>query len=104
MAYSYDEYTAHEKRPRESYRGRCALSAPATTRRAWASARATAATARAARSSLRLWPGLVHDQVAVPEETSIEHLYGLGGLFLGGHLDKPKSPRPARELVSDDAH
>jgi hypothetical protein len=53
-------------------------------------------------SALRLWPRLVHDEVSVPEEPTIEHLDCLASFFLGRHLDEPESARPSGELVRDD--
>jgi len=52
--------------------------------------------------ALRLWPRLVHDEVSVPEEPTVEHLDCLASFFLGRHLDEPESARPSGELVRDD--
>jgi hypothetical protein len=52
---------------------------------------------------LRLWPRLVDDEVSVPEEPTVQHLYCLASLFLGRHLDEPESARPTGELVRDDS-
>src|SRR5712691_11830718 len=59
---------------------------------------------RPARPALRLRPRLVNDEIAIPEEPTVQHLDRLGGLFLRGHLDEPEAARPARELVGDDPH
>ena len=53
---------------------------------------------------MRLRPSLVHHEVAVPEETAVQHLHGLGCFFLGRHLDEAKASRPSSELIGDDPH
>jgi len=53
---------------------------------------------------LRLGPRLVHDEVPISEEASVQHLYRLRRLLFGGHLDKPESARPSRELIGDDSN
>src|SRR5207253_10131624 len=58
----------------------------------------------AAAAALGLRPGLVDDEVAVAEETTVEHLDRLGRLLLGRHLDEAKTPRPAGELIGDDPY
>jgi hypothetical protein len=77
--------------------------APATATRATATT-TPAARPAAARAALGLGPRLVDDKVAVAEEPAVEHLDGLGSLFLRRHLDKAEPTRPARELIGDDAH
>ena len=51
---------------------------------------------------MRLRPGLVHHQVAIAEETPVQHLDGLGGFLFGRHLDETETPRPSGKLVGDD--
>jgi len=53
---------------------------------------------------LRLGPRLVHDEIPISEEASVQHLYRLRRLLFGGHLDKPESARPSRELIGDDSN
>jgi hypothetical protein len=63
---------------------------------------ATIASWSAGTRPLRLWPRLVHDEVSVSEEPTVEHFDCLASLFLGRHLDEPESTRPSSELVRDD--
>jgi hypothetical protein len=49
-----------------------------------------------------LRPGFVDNEIAIPEQPTIEHLDRLGGLILGGHLDESEATGTARELVGDD--
>jgi len=51
---------------------------------------------------LGLRPSFIDDEIPIPEEAPIQHLDRLGRLLFGGHLDKPESARPSRELVGDD--
>src|SRR5262249_47930969 len=78
------------------------LAAPAASRSSRATTRTTASPSGPARPSLRLGPCFVHDEVAVAEQPSIEHLDGLGSFLLGGHFDESKPPRPAGELIRND--
>src|SRR5262249_55089824 len=57
----------------------------------------------AASTALRLGARLVDDQVAIAEETAVQHLDGLRRFLLGGHLDEPEAAGTSRELVGDDA-
>src|SRR6266511_3706741 len=77
-------------------------SPPAPSSAATAAGTARAA-ARTTGATLGLWPCLVHDQVAVTEQPSVEHLDGFGCFLLGRHLDEAEAPRPPGELVGDDA-
>src|SRR5262245_31962613 len=80
------------------------LAAPAASRTAASPPRAATTATGSARAALWLRPRLVDDEIAVAEETSVQHLNGLGRFFLGGHLDESESSRPARELIRHDAN
>jgi len=77
------------------------LSAPASAAAA-TGPRPSVATRTAGAGALRLRPGLVHDEISVPEKSTVEHLDCLASFFLGRHLDEPESARPSSELVRDD--
>src|SRR5207244_2590255 len=64
----------------------------------------SAVASRPARAPLRLRPGLVDDEVAVPEQMTVQHLDRLGRLLLRGHLHEAEPARPPCALVRDDPH
>src|SRR5436309_13318255 len=96
LSISHQEKGPGTKNPRADSLAAPASAGPA----AWTR---TTVTARPAGSALRLGPRLVHDEVPISEEASVQHLYRLRRLRLGGHLDEPESARPSREMNDADA-
>src|SRR5262245_34292546 len=76
--------------------------ASARTASRTAGARSTATPIAAARATLGLGTRLVHDEVAVPEQATVQHLDRLGRFLLRGHLDEAESPGAAGELIRND--
>src|SRR5882724_3510698 len=96
-----------QKAPREPARfprGLSRLPAPASSA-ASAGPPPTAAAPRpaaAAPAALGLGPRLVDDQVPIPKQAPVQHLDGLGQLFLGRHLDEAEAAGPAGKLIGND--
>src|SRR5882672_4290327 len=94
------------KAPREPTRfprGLSRLPAPAASA-ASAGPSPTAAAPRpaAAPAALGLGPRLVDDEVPIPKQAPVQHLDGLGQLFLGRHLDEAEAAGPAGKLIGND--
>jgi hypothetical protein len=78
-----------------------ALPAGASARAAWAG---SAVAPRPTTAPLGLRPSFIHDQIAVAEEASVQHLDGLRGFFPRGHLHESEPTRSPCELIGDDAN
>ena len=80
------------------------MQSPGPATAAWTPARARSAATpiSAPRAPLGLRTGLVYDEVAVTEQTTVEHLDRLCRLLLRGHLDEAEAPGATGKLVRDD--
>src|SRR6266849_4059390 len=78
-----------------------ALPAGASARAAWAG---SAVAPGPTTAPLGLRPSFIHDQIAVAEEASVQHLDGLRGFFPRGHLHESEPTRSPSELIGDDAN
>src|SRR5204862_6166809 len=80
------------------------LAAPASPPTGPAARTRASVTPRPTGTPLRLGPRFIDHEIAVSEKAPVQHLDRLRGLLFGGHLDKPESARPSRELVGDDSN